>query len=186
MDVQQLFDLLPPQLAVMIVAALPVFELRGSLPLGVLCGLSPWQSLCWSLLGNLLPLPLLLWFVPHLLHLLRRLPFTGTLLGWLDAREQRYRADWRRYGLPALTILVAIPLPGTGLWSGCLAAALLKLPPLSAALAITVGVLIAAAIVFAVTVGGIILLPVLDGWALLLLILLLAALFAAQKLYRKK
>ena len=186
MNIDQLFELLPPQLAVMIVAALPVFELRGSLPLGVLCGLSPLQSLLWSLIGNLLPLPLLLYLMPHLLQLLRRLPFTGRILAWLDARERRYRADLRRYGLPALTILVAIPLPGTGLWSGCLAAALLQLPRRKAALAITVGVLIAAAIVFAVTVGGVILLPVLGWWALLLLVVAVTAGLILKKYRRKK
>lgn len=141
-------------LLVLGVSAAPLSELRGGLPLALRLGFSPETSLLLALLGNLLPLPLLLWGWPRALPWLERLP--GALgrgcrayLAWRRRRAQALH----RYGPWFLLAFVAVPLPGTGVWTGSLLAALLGLPARRVALPLALGALLAGGLVLGTSLG---------------------------------
>ena len=121
-------------------AMVPVLELRGAIPVGVATGLSPLAACAIAVLGNMVP-------VPFILLLIRR------IFDWLERRAHLKGRVVRKYRLPGLIILVAIPLPGTGAWTGALVAALLDIRMRHAVPAIFLGVAIAGAIVTVLTYG---------------------------------
>jgi len=136
-------------------SAAPVAELRGGLPLALSLGLPPAAAYIIAVLGNLLPVPFLLWALSRLVPLLPRLP--GALGGWaaryLAWQERRHARRFARLGEAALVLVVAVPLPATGAWTGCLLAALFGIPPGRAFPFIALGVLIAGGVVLAAGLG---------------------------------
>lgn len=145
-----------PELYVILVAALPVVELRGAIPLGVALGLGPGKAFLLSLLGNLLVAPLALALLPWGVGVLTRFPLLAR--GW-EALEARVRLKGeeqvQRLGALGLFLFVAVPLPGTGAWSGAVLAVVLGLRRRYALLAISLGVLAAGAIVLLLTGGAV-------------------------------
>ena len=133
----------PPEVYVLLVAALPVVELRGAIPLGVALGLSPWESFLWALLGNLLVVPLALGLLPWAVGLATRMP--------LFARA--WRAQVQRLGALGLFLFVAVPLPGTGAWSGAVLAVVLGVRRRYAFPALALGVVAAGLLVLLLTGG---------------------------------
>jgi uncharacterized membrane protein len=150
-----------PQLYTVIIAALPISELRGAIPLAVgVYKLPVIEAYFWAVLGNMIPIFFLLWFWPTLAQILmRRFKFFDKLFNWVFERTKR-RTDkkFQRYGQAALVILVAIPLPITGAWTGSVAAFLFGIPYWRSLGLIFVGVLIAGIIVTLLTSTGITLL----------------------------
>ena len=137
-----------------LVSMLPVVELRGGLPFGVALGLRPFGAFCAAVIGNMLPIPFLIRFTRRVFHWLRtHVPTLETIIGRLEARANEKRELVNKYKFWGLLILVAIPLPGTGAWTGALVAALMRLRLRQALPAIFVGVLIAGGLVSAVTLG---------------------------------
>lgn len=110
-----------------LVSMLPVVEIRGGLPYGVSLGLPWYYSLAASVVGNMLPVPLIVLFVRPFFNWLRRKTKLGELIERIERRAFKKAETVRRYELLGLFILVAIPLPGTGAWTGSLIAALLDL-----------------------------------------------------------
>lgn len=140
--------------ATFFLSMLPVTELRLGLPFGISLGLDYWRALVSAVLGNLVPAPLIILFIKQVFAWLRR--HIPRMDAWLTRQEDKAHLHGKkveRYGMLGLCLLVAIPLPGTGVWTGSLAAALLKLPMKKALPPIVAGVLIAAAIMSAVTFG---------------------------------
>ncbi len=141
-------------LATFLISMAPVVELRGGLPYGIALGLDYPLALATALLGNLLPTPFLILYIRRILAWLRR-----RSAGWdrmVSSLEQRAHLKGRlvrRYQTLGLCILVAIPLPGTGAWTGALVAAFLGMRLREAVPAIFLGLCIAAAIMTAVTFG---------------------------------
>jgi len=157
-------------LAVAAIAALPVVELRGAVPIGIHhFRMTWWRALGVSLVGNLAPIPLILLLLNPVTRWARRSRFGERLVERLLARVRRKAADIPRYEWWGLALFVAIPLPATGAWTGAMAAALLGMPPLRSMGAIAVGVLIAGGIVTALS------LPAWIGGALAAVGLLIAA-----------
>lgn len=143
-------------LATVLVSAVPVIELRGGVPFGVALGLPVGGAFCAALLGNMLPVPFIVLFVRRIFFWIRRrLPRLGR---WVDRLEQR---AWEksdqvlRYQTWGLLIFVAIPLPGTGAWTGALIAALLNMRLKKAVPVIFAGVLIAGLLVTGLTYGAV-------------------------------
>ena len=134
-------------------AMVPVLELRGAIPVGIAAGLSPWTACVVSILGNLVPVPFILLLIRKIFDWLRNTAFFGPKIQWLEQRAHLKGRVVRKYRLPGLIILVGIPLPGTGAWTGALVAALLDIRMRHAIPAIFIGLLIAAAITLAVTMG---------------------------------
>jgi len=136
-------------------SAAPISELRGGLPLGLALGLSPAWAYTVAVFGNILPIPLLLWGLAQLLPLLPQLPGTlGELARrYLAWQRRRHSSRFARLGDLALVLVVAVPLPATGAWTGALVATLLGIPPRRAFPYIVLGVLIAGGIVLAAGLG---------------------------------
>lgn len=147
-------DLLRHLLYVFGLAMVPVFELRGAIPVGVAAGLPFWIVFITAILGNLLPVPFLILFTRRVFEWLRKKSaFLERLVSRLEMKAAAKEDLLKKYELLGLCILVAIPLPGTGAWTGSLVAAVFDIRLKHAFPAIALGVLIAAVIVSVVTYG---------------------------------
>ena len=136
-----------------VTAMVPVLELRGAIPVGVAAGLTPAEACAASVLGNMVPVPFILLLIRRIFDWLRGTRLFGPKIAWLERRAHLKGRVVRKYRLPGLIILVAIPLPGTGAWTGALVAALLDIRMRHAVPAIFLGVAIAGAIVTVLTYG---------------------------------
>ena len=138
-----------------LVAMVPVAELRAAIPFGVAHDLNIWTAIWVSVLGNLVPVPFILLYIRPIFAWLRR---THTkldgLVTSLEKRAESKRETVDRYAFWGLVILVAIPLPGTGAWTGALVAAMMDIRLRKAIPAIVAGVIIAAVIVSVITYGA--------------------------------
>ena len=134
-------------------AMVPVIELRGAIPVGVAAGLPPAVACVTAILGNLVPVPFIMLLVRRIFDWLRDTRFFGPKIAWLERRAHLKGRLVRKYRLLGLVILVGIPLPGTGAWTGALVAALLDIRLRTALPAILLGLLIAGGITTAVTLG---------------------------------
>ena len=134
-------------------AMVPILELRGAIPVGVAAGLPPAVACVVAIVGNLVPVPLIMLLVRRVFDWLRHTAFFGPKIEWLEKRAHLKGRIVRKYRLPGLVILVGIPLPGTGAWTGALVAALLDIRMRHAIPAILLGLVIAGAITTAVTMG---------------------------------
>lgn len=137
-------------------AMVPVIELRGAIPYGAgLAGLPIWQATLLAVLGNLLPVPFLVIFTRDIFAWLRKKsPKLNSLVERMEQRADRKKDVVLKYEFWGLMILVAIPLPGTGAWTGALVAAMMDMQLKRAFPAIALGVVIAAFIVTWLTYGA--------------------------------
>lgn len=139
---------LSPELAVLVVSMLPIVELRGAIPIGeVLFRLPLWKTLVISIAGNMAPIFLVVILLDRLTVWLGRVAVFQRFLGWLFKRTRSRSGVIARYEFWGLAIFVGIPLPGTGAWTGAVAAVVMGLPYWRSLLAIFIGVLMAAAVV---------------------------------------
>lgn len=134
-------------------AMTPVLELRGAIPVGVAAGLPLWLVCVVSILGNMVPVPFIILLIRKIFDWLRHTAFFGPKIERLEKRAHLKGKIVKKYRLPGLIILVGIPLPGTGAWTGALVAALLDIRLRDAIPAIFIGVVIAAVITTGVTMG---------------------------------
>ena len=135
------------------VSAAPIAELRGGLPLAISRGYPAGAAYLLAVFGNLLVVPILLVGLRYGEELLLRWRPTRVLLEWLFSRTRRKGRLIERAGPAALVLLVAIPLPGTGAWTGAIAARLFGIPIRKALPWIVLGVLIAGIVVLLVSLG---------------------------------
>ena len=140
--------------ATMGVAMTPVLELRGAIPFGLALGLPPGLVYLVSVLGNMIPVPAIMLFIRAIFRWLYRWPWWQTRLDRLVKRTHLKGRMVRKYRIPGLILLVAIPLPGTGAWTGALVAAMLNMRLKRAFPAIALGVVIAGIVVAFVTYGA--------------------------------
>jgi len=136
-----------------LVAMTPVLELRGAIPAGIAAGLPPAAACAAAVAGNLLPAPLIMLLARRVFDWLRDTRFFGPKITWLERRAHLKGRLVRKYRLLGLVILVGVPLPGTGAWTGAFVASLLDIRMRHALPAIFLGLLIAAAITTALTLG---------------------------------
>ncbi len=135
-------------------AMVPVIELRGAIPIGVGVGLPLWVSIVASVIGNLIPVPFIMLFIRQIFKWMRKVSKTfARVVDKMEQKANKHRDKVTRYGFWGLFILVAIPLPGTGAWTGALVAAVMELRFKTALPAIFAGVIGAAIIVSVVTYG---------------------------------
>ncbi len=151
--VQAHLGFLPPQVLVVIVSMLPVIELRGGIPLARLLMLPLWQAIVFSAIGNILPIPFILLFVEKVFDWLRPTKLFGPLVEKLEKRALSKSDGIKKAEFWGLALFVGIPLPGTGGWTGSLAASLLKIDIKKASLAILLGIAIASTIISLISYG---------------------------------
>jgi len=143
------------ELIVVIVSALPIFELRGALPLAINLFHIPWYwALSLAVVGNMLPVPFLLLFLESLAKGIGRIESGKKLVEWVFKHTRQRSRVIEKYEKIGLALFVAIPLPLTGAWTGSIAAFLLGLKFSYAFLSILSGVIIAGAIVTSLCLLG--------------------------------
>ena len=135
------------------VSMVPVLELRGAIPMGVAGGLSPLAAMIIAVIGNMVPIPFLILFTRRIFNWLKTKGKIRILVEKLENRAEEKSEVVKKYAGIGLCILVAIPLPGTGAWTGALVAALMDLRLKRALPVITLGVLIAGFIITTLTYG---------------------------------
>ena len=139
-----------------IVASLPVSELRGAIPLGLYLKEPIIKVVLLSIIGNLLPVAPILLFLTPISEKLRHFKLWSRFFDWLFERTKIKAAVVEKYEALGLALFVAIPLPVTGAWTGCIAASLFKIRFRYAFLSILLGVIIASIIVTILSLSGII------------------------------
>lgn len=147
--------MLKPAIITFLMAMVPVVELRGAIPYGVIAGLSVQQAFVLAVIGNLLPIPFLVVFTRKVFEWLRtKSDRLDRLVCRLEAKADKNKELVEKSEFFGLMLLVAIPLPGTGAWTGALVAAMLDMRLKRAMPAIILGVLVAGVIVTTLTYGA--------------------------------
>ena len=138
-----------------LIAMVPVIELRGAIPAGVAAGLTVWEALFMAIIGNMIPVPVIILFVRKVFDWMRvKSENLDRLVRRFEAKAEKQSALIDKYEWWGLVILVAIPLPGTGAWTGALVAAMLNMRLKRALPAVFIGVVIAGIIVSYITYGA--------------------------------
>lgn len=135
------------------VAMLPVVELRGAIPYGIVAGLYPWPTFIAAIIGNMIPIPFILLLIRRIFDWLRKVPSLKPKIESLEKHAHLKGRVVHKYRTLGLLILVAIPLPGTGAWTGALVAAMLDIRLKSAIPTIFCGVIIAGIATMIITFG---------------------------------
>ncbi|MBR3210640.1 MAG: small multi-drug export protein [Bacilli bacterium] len=141
------------QLIVFIISLMPILELRGGLIAAALLGLKPVESYIISMIGNIIPVPFILWFINRILEWMRTKKRLSKVAKWLDKKVDKHKGQIEKYGFWGLVLFVGIPLPGTGAWTGCLIAAVLEMDRKKALLAALIGIFIASIIMMLISFG---------------------------------
>lgn len=140
----------------MLVSMLPIIELRGGLPFGVALGLPYYLAFPVAVIGNLIPAPFIIVYIRRVFEMMRKyLPSLNGLVDKLEKKAHLKGKKVQKYQYLGLWLFVAIPLPGTGAWTGAMAAAFLDMRLKKAMPAITMGVLTAGGIMLALTHVGV-------------------------------
>ncbi len=135
---------------------LPVWELRGSIMVAYWeFGIPIWVSYFLALLGSCIPAPFILLFIKSLIHWMQKskVKFFHRFAAWLLGKVEKNREKIQKYAYGALFVFVAIPLPGTGVWTGSLLAAMLDLKMKKALPVIILGNAVAGLLILALTLG---------------------------------
>ena len=141
-------------ISTLLISMVPVVELRLGLPYGIALGLRYPLALLAAVLGNMIPVPFIVLFIRRIFEFLRKhWKKLGGLVDRIEAKAMKKGAKVRQAEILGLILFVAIPLPGTGAWTGSLIAALLDIRLKRSIPTIFLGVLIAGAIVTAVSYG---------------------------------
>lgn len=138
----------------LLLSMVPVLELRGAIPVAVGSGIPLWLAACVSVVGNMIPVPFIIIFVRKVFEWVRRhMPKLDGFITRLEKRAEDKSDVVRKSSFWGLVILVAIPLPGTGAWTGALIAAMLEMRLKHALPAIALGVVIAGILVSLASLG---------------------------------
>ena len=152
--------MLKKYLIAFVVSMVPLIELRGGVPYAVLMGLDYWTALIVCAIGNMLPVPIIYFFARKVLEWGKDKKYIGKFFTFCIEKGERggkkLSAKAGRGGLfVALLLFVGIPLPGTGAWTGTLAASFLNMGIKSTTLAVSLGVIIAGIIMGVVSMTGV-------------------------------
>ena len=130
-----------------------ILELRGGLIAASLLNLPMWQSFIICFIGNLIPIPFILWFINPIFRHMRHWKFMGKIVTWCEEKAHSKQEKIENLKYVGLFLFVGIPLPGTGAWMGCLIAALLNLDKKKSLLAAFLGVIMAGMIMLLFSYG---------------------------------
>jgi uncharacterized membrane protein len=145
---------LPHGLIVFIISATPVIEVRGAVPIALLYFKLPvLTTLLLCVLGSILPVFPILLFLKYATEWIRKIEIFDRFFEWLFVRTRSKSKIIQEFELVGLTLFVAIPFPGTGVWTGTIAAYLLGLPWIPTFICATIGTTIASLILWAASVG---------------------------------
>jgi uncharacterized membrane protein len=142
------------KLMTMLIAMLPISELRGSMPYAIFVLKMKWQeAILWSIIGNFVPVVPILIFLERFTGRLMKYPHWNRLMTWIFNRTRSKSSAIEKFEVLGLIFFVGIPLPFTGAWSGCIAAYLFRIPMRHSIAAIFIGILVASVIVTLACLG---------------------------------
>ena len=148
-------DIIKRYFWVLFISMVPLIELRGAIPVGILVSKLPWYE-CFLIccIGNLIPVPFILIFIRKILEWMKGVKCFSKIALWIEKKAEKNTGRVQKYAVFGLILFVGIPLPGTGAWTGALVAAVTHMKFRHAMLSITLGVLIAAVIMTLVSTGA--------------------------------
>ncbi len=147
---------IPDWLVVFIISLCPILECRlGMFTAIVLLGMNPFVGFIISFIGNIIPIPFILLLINKIFELLKKIPVINKPIYWLEEKTLKKRDKIDKYGIWGLLLFVAIPLPGTGAWTGSLLASLLHLDRKKSFGVIAIGVVIAGLIISTLSLVGV-------------------------------
>ena len=140
-------------LAVLIVSMLPVVELRGAIPFGISLGMD-WKTVYFiSVIGNIVPIPFIILFFRPIIEYFEKTKLFGKLAAKLKNRTAKKIKNANKFKMLSLFLFVAVPLPGTGAWTGAAIAALRNLRIKDSVPAILAGVMVAGVLMIGLSYG---------------------------------
>ena len=149
--------MLTKYLSVFFISMVPLIELRGAIPVGVAMGLPLWQVYIIAIIGNMIPVPIIFFFARKVLEWGAGKPVIGKFFTFCLEKGhkggQKLQEKAGRGLFVALLLFVGIPLPGTGAWTGTLAASLLDMDFKSSVIAVMCGVVLAGVIMGLLSMG---------------------------------
>lgn len=135
---------IPNELKLLIVSMIPIIELRGAIPLGVaILGMNVWETFIISFIGNILPVPFLILLTRPIFSWLKKTKLLAPLVHKLESRIEKKSAKVMKNAALGLFLFVAIPLPGTGAWTGSMIASMFDMRFKYALPSIVIGVAVA-------------------------------------------
>lgn len=140
---ENLIGIIPNEILIMAISMIPVIELRVAIPVAFAMGMEWWKALIICIIGNILPVPFIVVYMKPLFNFFRKSRFFVGAVEWLEKRTMKKAETVLKYSAIALFAFVAIPLPGTGAWTGAMIAAILGMRLKHAMPAISIGVLTA-------------------------------------------
>ena len=143
------------ELCVFFCSMIPIIELRGAIPLGAALGLPWWQSYLLAVVGNMLPVPIILLFVKVVLDFMLKckVKLFNKIANWVYSKAEKNREKIEKYSFWGVAIFVGIPLPMTGAWTGSLVAAFINMKFWRAFFSALIGVLAAGVIMTLISYG---------------------------------
>lgn len=141
------------EICVFLISLMPILELRGGLIAAALLKLNPVESYIISIIGNVIPVPFILWFINRILNWMRKKKRLSKIAKWLDKKIEKHKGQIEKFGFWGLVFFVGIPLPGTGAWTGCLIAAVLEMDRKKSFLAALIGIFMASIIMMILSFG---------------------------------
>lgn len=141
------------ELIVFIISLMPILELRGGLLAASLLNLNPITSFIICFIGNLIPVPFILWFITPLFERLKKTKKLSKLVGKIEAKANSKKEQIEKREFWGLLLFVGIPLPGTGAWTGSLVASMIGMDKKKSLLAIFLGIVLAGVIMMLLSFG---------------------------------
>lgn len=140
-------------LYILLISIVPLIELRGAIPVGTALGLAWYANLALCVIGNMIPVPFILFFIEKIFAFMKRYEKLGKIAVFFEEKGEKNKEKVTKYATWGLLVFVGVPLPGTGAWTGALVAALLKMDKKTAILSIFGGVVLAGIIVTLISYG---------------------------------
>ena len=145
------------KLCVLFCSMIPIIELRGAIPMGAIFDMPWWQSYILSVIGNMLPVPIILLFVKAVINFMSKskVKFFNKIADFLFRRVEKRRGQIEKYSFWGVCLFVAVPLPVTGAWTGSLVAAMIDMKFWKALLSCLLGVMIAGVVMTLISYGAV-------------------------------
>lgn len=138
----------PPWLCILIISMIPIVELRGAIPIAMLAMGMPWyEAFLIAVIGNIIPIPFIIWFIRPLFNQLKKIKTFKKIVDWQERKIEKGADKVMKNVKIGLFTFVAIPLPGTGAWTGSMIASFLNLNNKKAFLPVALGVVCAGVII---------------------------------------
>lgn len=135
------------------ISLMPILELRGGLVAASLLGVNPLPAYIICMIGNIIPIPLILWFLDYVFDFMKKHNILKKFVLWCEKKGRKNKDKIEKYGFWGLVLFVGIPLPGTGAWTGCLAATMLRMDKKRAFISAMIGVVMASIIMMLISYG---------------------------------